>query len=249
METLSVIQLAFAALVITVAFAVRGTAGFGGQVVAVPLLALVLPLPLVLSAVVVLAALASTGHLLRERAKIDWREIRRLLPYSLLGVIAGLYLLQHLDMRVLTKSFGVFVILYGCFALATASRPLRIPERAVYAAGAILSTLAGATGATFGAAAGPLYVIYFNARQLERDVFRVTIATILMVQGLLRMGGYVRLGFYDYATLVLIAAGLPLMLLGSVIGTWLAGRLDQRRFNLGISVLLLLSGTALLFKQ
>lgn len=248
MESLSVIELAFAALVITVAFAVRGTAGFGGQAVAVPLLALILPLPAVLSAVVVLALLASMGHLLRERARIDWREIRRLLPYSVLGVIAGLYLLQQLDMRVLTKAFGVFVILYACFALATAARPLRIPERAVHPVGAVLSTLAGATGATFGAAAGPLYVIYFNARQLERDVFRVTIATILAVQGLLRMIGYVRLGFYDHTSLVLIAAGLPLMLLGSVIGTWMAGRLNQRWFNLGISLLLLVSGTALLFK-
>jgi len=248
MESLSVIELVFVAVVITVAFAVRGTTGFGGQAVAVPLLALVLPLPVVLSAIVVLAALASTGQLLRERARIDWREIRLLLPYSVIGVIAGLYLLQELNVRVLTKSFGVFVILYACFALATASRPLRIPDRAVYPAGAVLSTLAGATGATFGAAAGPLYVIYFNARQLERDVFRVTIATILTAQGLLRMGGYVRLGFYDHATLVLIAAGLPLMLLGSVFGTWLAGRLDQRWFNVGISLLLLVSGTALLFK-
>lgn len=248
MENLSALEIVFAALVVTVAFAVRGTAGFGGQAVAVPLLALVLPLPMVLSSVVVLAVLASTGQLLRERAKIDWREIRLLIPYSVLGVIAGLYLLKRLDMHVLTKAFGTFVILYACFALATAARPLRIPPRAVYPAGVVLSTLAGATGATFGAAAGPLYVIYFAARGLERDVFRATITTVLTVQGLLRMGGYVRLGFYDHATLVLVAAGLPLMLAGSIFGTWLSGRLNQRWFNLGIGALLLVSGTALLFK-
>jgi uncharacterized membrane protein YfcA len=112
----------------------------------------------------------------------------------------------------------------------------------------VLSLLAGGLGAAFGAAAGQLYVIYLDSRGLERDAFRVTISTILTVQAVLRVAGYARLDFYDVPSLILIAAGLPLMLLGSTIGHWLAGRLDQRRFNLVIGLLLLLSGTALLFK-
>jgi len=247
-ESLSVLDWIFAALVVVVACAVRGTAGFGGQAVAVPLLALVLPLSTALAAMVALMVLSAIGHLRRDRSKIAWAEIRRLLPYSVIGVLAGLYLLELLDIRVLIKAFGVVVLLYGCFALATASRPLTIPPRALYPAGAVLAVLAGAMGATFGAAAGPLYVIYLNARQLERDAFRVTITTILTVQGSLRIAGYVRLGFYDSTTLTFLAAAIPLMLLGSALGLWLAGRLDQRWFNLGIGVLLLVSGTALLFK-
>ncbi len=248
MESLNVIEMVFAAFVVVLAYAVRGTAGFGGQAVAVPLLALVLPLQIVLSAIVVLTFLSAVGHLRRDRSKIDWREIRRLLPYAVIGVLAGLYLLERLDIRLLTRAFGLFVILYACFALATASRPVQIPGRILYPAGAVISMLAGATGATFGAAAGPLYVIYFNARQLERDAFRVTMTTLLTVQGCLRIGGYARLGFFDETTVILVAAGLPLMLLGSAIGNWLAGRLDQRWFSMGIGVLLLVSGVALLFK-
>ena len=76
----------------------------------------------------------------------------------------------------------------------------------------------------------------------------MTITTILTIQGILRIGGYARLGFFDSTTLILVAAGFPLMLLGSSIGSWLSGRLDQRWFNLGISLLLLVSGAALLFK-
>ena len=248
MESLSTIELAFAALVVTLAYAVRSGAGFGGQAVAVPLLALILPLQTVLAAIVVLTVLSSIGHLRRDWSKIDWREIRLLLPYSVIGVLAGVLLLDRLDIAVLTRAFGVFVMLYACFALATASRPLRIPGRALYPAGAILSTLAGATGATFGAAAGPLYVIYFSARQLEKDAFRVTITAILQIQGCLRIAGYAHLGFFDYTTPLLVAAGLPLMLLGSTLGLWLAGRLDQRWFNVGVSALLLVCGAALLFK-
>lgn len=248
MESLGLLQWVFAALVVTVAYAVRGTTGFGGQAIAVPLLVLVLPLQTVLGSIVVLTSLASVGPWLRDWSRIDWREIRRLLPFSVSGILIGLYLLERLDFQVLVKAFGVFVILYGCFALSTASRPVRLPERILTPAGAILSTLAGVLGATFGAAAGPLYVIYLNSRRLERDAFRVTITTILTVQALLRVMGYARLEFYDRTSLILIVAGLPLMFLGSAIGNWLAGRLDQRWFNLGVGLLLLVSGTALLFK-
>ena len=248
MESLSVLEWAFAALVVVLACAVRGGAGFGGQAVAVPLLALVLPLPTALAVMVALAVLSSVGHLRRDWRKIAWGEIRRLLPWSVLGVLAGLYLLERLDMGVLVKAFGAFVLLYGCFALATASRPVTIPPRAVYPMGVALAIFAGAMGATFGAAAGPLYVIYLNCRRLERDAFRVTITTILTVQGCLRIAGYTRLGFYDEATLMMVAGGVPMVWIGTALGFWLVGRLDQRVFNLCIGVLLLVSGTALLFK-
>jgi uncharacterized membrane protein YfcA len=239
---------AFAALVVVLACAVRGGAGFGGQAFAVPLLALIMPLGTALSVMVVLAVLSALGHVRRDWPKIAWTEIRRLLPYSVIGVLIGLYVLARLDTRVLIKTFGVVVILYGCFALATASRPVRIHPRVLYPVGAVVSTLAGAMGATFGAAAGPLYVIYFNALRLERDAFRVTITMILTVQGTLRVAGYSRLGYYDETAALLVAGGIPAMMVGTALGYWLAGRLDQRLFNLGIGFLLLVSGTALLLK-
>lgn len=247
-QTAGPIELAFAAIVVIAAFAVRGTTGFGGQALAVPLLALILPLPVVVSSVVVLAVLSSFGHWLRDWGRIDWREITRLLPYTIAGVLAGLYLLKELDTRALTRSFGVFVILYACFALATASRPVRIPGRCLGVARAVLSSLAGAAGAAFGAAAGPLYAIHFSTLRMDKDVFRVTITTILTVQALMRIAGYAHLGFYDGTVLALIAAGIPLVMIGSRIGYWLAGRLNQQAFNRGLGVLLLASGAALLYK-
>lgn len=248
MGSLGTAELLFAALVLVVAYAVRSSAGFGGQVVAVPLLALVLPLPVMVSAVVVLTVLASFTHWARDWRRIDWREIARLLPYTLMGVFAGLYLLQEVDIRVLTRAFGAFVILYACFALATAARPVRIPPRWLALARVVLSALAGFAGAAFGAAAGPLYAMYFGSMRMEKDAFRITITTILTIQAFVRIAGYARLGFYDEEVFMLIAAGVPLVLLGSRLGTWVAGRLDEYRFNIGIGVLLLASGIALLFK-
>jgi len=248
MEGLGIPELVFAALVLTAGYAVRGTAGFGGQAVAVPLLTLVFPLPLVVASVAVLTALSSYGHWRRDRDKVVWREILMLAPYTVAGVIVGIYVLNQVDVRTLTRAFGAFVILYACFTLATAARPVPVPARILKPLGAVLSVLAGLAGALFGAAAGPLYAIYLNARALGKDSFRVTITTILTVLAISRVAGYASLGLYNEVTLLLIGAGLPLMVLGSYIGYRLAGRLDQRAFNRVVAVLLFVSGVALLFK-
>ena len=248
METPGPFELAFSAGVLIVAYAIRGATGFGGPAIAVPLLALVMPLQLFVPAIVILTAFSAIGQLCSDWHRIAWTEIRRLLPASVAGMLVGLYLLQRVDIRFLLKGFGGFVVLYGCFAFATASRPVRLPGRMLVPAGMLLGAVAGVLGATFGAAAGPLYVIYLSARGLERDAFRVTISTILTVLAVLLIVGYFRLGFLGATTLALVTAGLPLMVLGTALGHWLARRLDQRWFNVAVSLLLLVSGTALMFK-
>ncbi len=248
METLGVLQLVFAGLVVMVAFAVRGTTGFGGQAIAVPLLTLMLPLPTVISAITALVVLSSLAHWLRDWRRIVWREIARLLPFTLIGVLTGLYAFRLADPRTLTKAFGAFVILYAGFALATAARALPVPERLRAPLGMGLSAVAGAVGTVFGGAAGPLYVIYLNTLRLDKDSFRVTITTILLFQALMRVAGYAQLGFYDRPALLLALAALPMMLIGARIGDHLIGRLSQHAFNVGVGLVLVVSGVALLLK-
>lgn len=248
MEHLSVWQLAFCALVITVAFAVRGGAGFGGGAIAVPLLALVFPVQVTVPVVTVLNMLSSIGHGAASWRHIAWREIWRVLPGSLVGVFAGLYLLTVFDPRPLAKALGVFVILYALYVLVMAGRVIVIRQRYMPAVAALTSMAAGIVGSLFGGAAGPIYVIYLNAARLTKDAFRVTITTIMLFQGLTRMAGYGMLGFYDAGTLTLLIAALPMMLLGSWLGTSVIRRFDVALFNRAVGVVLLVSGAALILK-
>lgn len=248
MEGLGFFQLAFAALVVMLAFAVRGTTGFGGGAIGVPLLALVLPIHIVIPVITVLTIFSSLGHWLKDWRRIVWKEIVRVAPFTLSGVLGGLYLFRELDPRTLTRAFGVFVIAYAIFAFATAGR-LRPPPRSLVWPLAIgLSTLAGVVGTLFGGAAGPLYVIYLNALRLEKDAFRVTVTTMLLTLATLRVIGYSGLGFYNPATLTVLAAALPMMLIGARIGNHVAGRINQRAFNRVVGLVLMVSGAALILK-
>jgi len=246
-ESRLILEFLYAAVVLVVAYAVRGTTGFGGQAMAVPLMALILPLQVVVPVITVLTALSSFTYWKRDRDKIAWGEIFRLLPFTLLGVLLGLYVFQQVDPVTLTKSFGVFMILYALFSLRQAQTTRR-PLRHARLIGSVLSTTSGVLGAIFGAAAGPMYVIYFNLLNYEKEAFRATVTTILMFQAFARIIGYVKLGLYDRNALLLIAMGLPLMLIGAWIGALLSNRVNQQVFNRCVAALLLISGVALVLK-
>ncbi len=248
MEQLSAWQLLFCALVVTLAFAVRGGAGFGGGAIAVPMLALVFPVQVTVPVVTVLNMLSSVGHGVVDWRSIAWREIRRIVPGSLVGVFLGLWLLTLFDPKPLAKALGVFVVLYALYMMAFAGRTPEIPQRWMLPVAAATSIAAGVIGSLFGGAAGPLYVIYLNSARLAKDAFRVTITTVMLFQGTTRIAGYAMLGFYDRNTLLLLASALPMVIVGSWLGARVVRRFDPVLFSRAVGAVLLLSGAALIFK-
>jgi len=241
-------QLLFCALVIVLAFAVRGGAGFGGGAVAVPLLSLVFPVQVTVPVTTILNMLSSIGQGVADRRLIAWHEIRRIVPASIVGVFAGLYLLQMLDPKPLAKALGIFVVVYAIYALIMADRTVQVPPRWQRPVAYVTSVIAGMVGSLFGSAAGPIYAIYLNSMKHARDVFRVTITMVMLFQGLTRIGGYAALGFYDGHAMLLLLAAVPLMVLGSWLGNTVVRRFNPARFSRAIGVVLLLSGVALYLK-
>jgi uncharacterized membrane protein YfcA len=91
-------------------------------------------------------------------------------------------------------------------------------------------------------------VVYFNTLRMEREIFRVTMSTVVLLGGAARIAGYARLGLYEGSSVVLIAIGLPLVVLGSWLGDRVIEKLDPRRFGWLVGGLIFLSGAALLVK-
>ena len=82
---------AYFVVVLFAAYLVRGMAGFGSGLIALPLLSLVFPLPLVVPIVVLLDYLGSASQGLRNVERIVWREQLVLIPFMCIGVGGGLY--------------------------------------------------------------------------------------------------------------------------------------------------------------
>ena len=248
MSSLSLLGLVFFMLVMIGAFAVRSAAGFGAVLIAMPMLTFVMPISTAVSITTALTAITSVHHLGRDWRRVAWRHFAIMAFYSAIGIGLGFYFIKMLDERTLRHSLGVFLILYSIYAIATAkaSRTVSARWRGPLAAGTGIA--GGLLGTLFGAGVGPIYVVYFNSLRMEREIFRVTMSTVVLLGGAARIAGYASLGFYEYSSIALIAVGLPLVFVGSWLGDKLIRRLDPQRFSWLVGGLILLSGVALLVK-
>lgn len=243
LESLTLIQVAAACAILATAYVVRGITGFGSGLIAIPLLALMLPLTVVVPVVGLLDYSASLSHGLRHRQSIQWREILPLLPFTLTGVVTALYLFKTVDAELLAKVLGGFVLTYAVYSL-TGPDPQGGASRG-WAAPA--GSLGGMVGTLFGTG-GPFYVIYLHLRGLGKASFRATAATIFLIDGASRIGGYFVSGFYSIDILLLVGAALPIMATALYAGGHIHTTIGQETFRRAIGLLLIGAGTALLLR-
>jgi len=246
--SLSLFGLTFYILVMTAAFAVRSAAGFGAVLVAMPMLAFVLPVSTAVSITTALTAITSLHHLSRDWHRVAWRHFTIMAFYSAIGIGVGFFVINLLDEDALRRSLGAFLIFYALYACATAGASPVLPARWRRALAAGTGITGGLLGTLFGAGVGPIYVVYFNTLRMEREIFRVTMSTVILLGGAARIAGYARMGFYEASSVILIAIGLPLVLIGSWLGDRVIRRLDPRMFGRLVGGLILLSGVALLVR-
>ncbi len=247
MFDLSGLQLAWVVAVFFFAFVVRGMSGFGAGMIAVPLLAFVIPLQLAVPLCSLLVFVLFVILVIRDRREIVWSELRLLVPPTIIGALAGLWLFASLDNRMLVLMLGSFLVCYACYMLAVSALglpQLRCSQRwamPVGFFGSFFDTL-------FGGGGGTLVVIYINARGIGRAGFRATVAALWFTEMIARIGGYAWAGFYDAKTLLLFVALLPLMWAGTVVGERLGNRVKAETFSKILAVMLLASGISLLAK-
>jgi uncharacterized protein len=248
MLSLSYPGLAFYALVLIGAFAVRSAAGFGAVLVAVPMLAFILPMTTAVPVASALAVVTAIRYVGRDWRHIAWRQFVIISLYTIIGIAIGFCFLRVLDEHTLRRGLAVFLIIYSVYVLMTGGLPPAVSARWHGVLAGCAGILGGFFGALFGGGVGPIYVIYFNVLRLDRETFRATMTTVMLVSAAARIVGYASFGFYGGPTLMLLAFGLPLIAIGSWLGDRLAHILNPRRFSFLIGGLVLMSGVALLFK-
>lgn len=240
---LSVTTWLLSAVIIFVAYLVRGIAGFGSALVAVPLLALILPLNQVVPMVIAVDFSASVQQAIRERGLVKWQDLLPIFPFSFMGLLVALFLYTNLDLQVLLRALGIFIVAFALYSLRPNNSPK--PKGKIWAAP--LGFLGGFIGSLFGTG-GPFYVMYLRMRQLDKATFRGTTAMLFTVDGGIRLIGLSLIGIFNWQILILVLLAIPMKLAGFHTGHYLHHKLDERKFMLLVSVLLMLSGLSLIYK-
>ena len=226
--------------VLFVAYLVRGVAGFGSGLVAIPLLAIEHPLALVVPLVVLLDWLGSAAQGVGNREAIAWRELLPLLPFTLAGVGLALYAFRSVDPAGLDRAFGLFILVFAVYQL------LPLPALAgsrLWAAPAGL--LGGLVGTLFGTG-GPFYMIYLTVRGLDKRALRASFAAFFLADGAVRLAGFLLVGLLDADALGTLVLWLPAAALGLFVGGRVHVGIRPVTFRYFISLLLVFSGYRLL---
>ena len=242
-ETFTYTQYSLALFILIAAYTFRGITGFGSGLISIPLLALFLPLTFIIPFISILDISASLLHITHTRKHISWKVIFRAVPFAVLGVTFGLFIIKSLNTLILVKALGVFIITFAIYSLV--SPTLKKNNSLVWPVfagffGSLIGTLFG-TG-------GPFYVFYFQLQQLDKSVFRATCAAVFLIDGLIRATGFTISGFYTSTVLLNILYALPIMFLAMYIGNHLHTNITQRTFQKAIGVFLIFSGFALILK-
>ena len=242
MLSLSYPAIAYCGIVIVLAYGVRGSTGFGSAA-AMPLLALVIPLKVLVPVWTLLGIASSVTIVAHDYRKIAFGELLRTVPAGLAGIAAGLYLFKTLDTRTLSQGLGALVVLYGCYALWTTTRPPGKPRSS-----RLLAPVAGFLGGAVGTMASIFYAIYFDAIRLGKEHFRATMSAMMLTLSLVRGAGYFAVGEFGRDALIAFGFAFPMMLLGIFIGDRFHGDMDETTFRRVIAVVLVVSGVALMVK-
>jgi uncharacterized membrane protein YfcA len=237
-------SLVLAGLIILAAYFIRGISGFGSGLVAVPLLAHFLPLTFVVPMILVTDFLASLVLGTHTRQHARWDELKPLMPFSILGVLIGTTLLVKLPQAPLLATLGLFILLFGARNVLNLHGTRIVSRRWAMPAG----LTGGAIGALFGTG-GPPYVIYLNHRLHDKAELRATFSGLFFLEGGLRIVVFLIAGLLlNTALLLSILAALPLVALGLFLGNRVHIGLSPLQMQRIIGIILLVSGTSLLWR-
>lgn len=236
---------AYIGAVLLGAYFIRGISGFGSGLVAVPLLALKLPLTFVVPLILLTDFTASLVLGGLNFKQVDWREIRRLMPPGLIGVAIGTLLLVSLPKGPMLFGLATIVVLFGLRNLIFAGRePKPISTWWAWPAG----LTGGTVGALFGTG-GPPYVIYLSHRLADKGLLRATFSGLFFMEGLARILSFSISGLMlDIKLLWAYLAAMPVALAALWVGSHVHTRLSSAQMMRIISLILLGSGASLYLK-
>lgn len=235
--------LIFTPLIVLIAYLMFGISGFGSTLIAVPLLAHLMPLKFLIPVVVVLDCVSAISMGVKLRADVWKVEFVPLLPFLLVGLLMGAFVLLKVPTQWLLLGLGGFVLLFGAHYLINRKSMLRLPRWTV----APIGLFAGTTSSALGVG-GPIYVFYFTARGATPEQIRATVPAVFSFTTVARIAIFAGVGLFNVNVLITAAVLLPVMALGLWCGQRLHGRLTRDQAVRIIGALLLLSGVSLLVR-
>jgi hypothetical protein len=222
---------------------VQGLTGFGGALVAIPLLSLIMDVKQAVPLAILNGLVVTTTLVYTLRRYLDWRKILPLLVGSVPGIILGTALLKQANPAVISRLLGLILVAISLLNLRFAPKPINPARVWGYVAG----FFSGAINATVGAG-GPPAIIYTTLHDWKKDEIRATLTGFFVLNGYVTAAVHAGSGIITGQTVKLFAFTCGCVLLGTMAGSRLSSRIPRRTYLRLIYLLLMVLGIMLVFK-
>lgn len=211
-------------LVVLVATLIRSTFGFGEALIAVPLLALTIPIEVAAPLVVLLSVTIAAVVIVQDWRKIHLRSTGWLLAPTFLGIPLGIALLTSVHHEIVKGLLAVVIMGFSGYFLLI-RKPAELTKDShpwLLSCGFLAGVLGGAYGMN-----GPPLVIYGAMRRWSPQHFRATLQGYFLPASLLAMAGYWFAGLWTAAVLhyylISLTVALPAIFIGRAVNRRLHG--------------------------
>jgi uncharacterized membrane protein YfcA len=231
--------------VVFVAGLIQGLSGFGSALIAVPLLALMLPVETLVPYMAVLGILVSASNLLHLHRSVRFKPVVPLLGGYVLGTPVGVYFLTRAPESAILGSLGVFIGAYALLSLlGHQPRSAWLREQRVG-----LGALSGALGAAF-STNGPPIILHVAAHpDWNADRQKATLAVFFLLSSIITVTAHGLSGLVTAEVVSCFLWSSPMILIGTLSGIWLYGRLGEHDYRRLTFALLLATGVLLVIRS
>ena len=233
----------FVLIVIFVATLIRSVFGFGEALIAVPLLALRLPVNVAAPLAVLVSITVAAVIVVQDWQKIHLRSTGWLVLPTLFGIPLGLLLLTSGNSRLVKAALAMVIMAFSVYALIGRKPPELHSDSRLWLL--VFGFLAGVLGGAYGMN-GPPLAIYGAMRCWSAQHFRATLQGYFLPASIIGMAGYWLAGLWVPAVTHYYLMSLPLTLAAILLGRSINRRLHGYAFLKYVHVGLVVIGAVLL---
>lgn len=222
----------------------QGLTGFGSVLVALPLLALFMPMTAAVPLICLVACCMNLQMIPKLRQDVRWKHATIFTIGSLPGMLAGVWALKAISASILSAGLGVVILVFALFSLVNKGRTIRpMGTAGGLTAGFLSGWLNGAIGA-----GGPPVIIFSYLQPWTKDEIKSTLLAFFVVGGLGIIAVHLYTDLYTRQILLDFAISLPAMIIGVHVGSKSYSRLSSETYRQAVCYMLLIMGAMSLGK-
>ena len=183
----------------------------------------------------------------KSSGEANIQELKWLFPFSLMGMVLGIFLLVQAPSEPLLLILGLFAAINGTRVLVQRNVEFRDPISKWWAVP--FGFFGGAFTALF-ATGGPIYVSYLGLRISNPKVLRATMAFAIFMLTFLRLSLMLVTGLIlSWQVISLSICLIPVAFIGIWTGTHVHAKLSNAAMRIAYGSILLFAGTMLVVRQ